>query len=162
MAVQILRKSDTKTRLNVRNLLWKTPMRENGQELGKTQREPSDGIAALTLSEGEREGRSSRRKCLRLPWSSKESLARPLRSPWAKVTHQRSITGLHSILPELLWKSPPGHFATLFHPTLSARLSLNSFDVTLFVKTITGNVKWCSRCGNSMVVPQKVNHRITI
>lgn len=49
-----LRESDTKTELNVRNLLWKTPMRENGQELGKTQREPTDSDAVLTQSEQER------------------------------------------------------------------------------------------------------------
>lgn len=67
-------------------------MTENGQEVGKTQREPSDGDAALTLSEGERKGRSSRRKCLRLPCRAKESVAKPLRSPWAKVIHQKSIT----------------------------------------------------------------------
>lgn len=56
-------------------------MTENGQEVGKTQREPSDGDAALTLSEGERKGRSSRRKCLRLPCRAKESVAKLLRSP---------------------------------------------------------------------------------
>lgn len=56
-------------------------MRENGQEVGKTQREPSDGDAALILSEGERKVRSSRRKYLKLSCSSRESVAKPLRSP---------------------------------------------------------------------------------
>lgn len=92
MSVQILRKSDTETGFNVRRLLWKTPMRENGQEVGKTQREPSDGDAALILSEGERKVRSSRRKYLKLSCSSRESVAKPLRSPWTKVIHQKSIT----------------------------------------------------------------------
>lgn len=44
---------------------------------------------ALTLSKGEREGRSSRWKCFRLQCGSKKSLVRSLRSPWAKVIHQR-------------------------------------------------------------------------
>lgn len=34
MSVQILRKSDTKTGLNVRNLLWKSLMREKWAEAG--------------------------------------------------------------------------------------------------------------------------------